>query len=240
MDLSVVIPVYNEKDNIIPMTERLEEVLKDGFSEFEIIYVNDGSTDGSKEMLEELKKKNLHVVPYHFTKNNGQSAAIAAGFEKAKGNLVLMMDGDMQTDPEDIYKMMEYIPEYDVVNGMRATREDGFKRKLASVIGNGFRNFVTGDNIADTGCPIKLFKKDVAKSYRFFNGMHRFLPTIAKYNGYKVIEIPVRHYDRLHGVSKYQVFGRAKKAFLDVFGVRWMKNRLINYKIEGEDSELSK
>ena len=234
MEISVVIPVYNEEENIIPMTERLEKALSRGFTSYEIIFVNDGSKDKSKEILDKLSKENTNVVPYHFTKNNGQSAAIAAGFEKAKGDLVVMMDGDLQTDPEDIYELYKYIPEYDMVNGKRATREDGFKRKLASSIGNGFRNFVTGDNIADTGCPLKLFKKEVVKTYKLFNGMHRFLPTLARYNGFKVIEVPVRHYDRMYGVSKYKVFGRAFKGFVDVFAVRWMKNRMLNYKIEGE------
>ncbi|MBC2856866.1 MAG: glycosyltransferase family 2 protein [Cetobacterium sp.] len=234
MELSVVIPVYNEFENINPMIEKLEISLNKGFVDYEIIFINDGSTDGSKELLEKLKIENHRVVPYHFTKNNGQSAGIAAGFEMAKGDLVLMMDGDLQTDPEDIYELIKYIPEYDMVNGKRATREDGLKRKLASTIGNGFRNLVTGDNIADTGCPLKLFKNEVVKQYRLFNGMHRFLPTLAKYNGFKVIEVPVRHYDRLYGTSKYKVFGRATKAFLDVFAVRWMRSRTLKYRFEGD------
>ena len=199
MEISAVIPVYNEKDNIIPMAERIEAAFKKGFKEYEIIFINDGSTDGSYELLNKLREENKNVKVYHFTKNNGQSAAIDTGFQKSQGSLVLMMDGDLQTDPEDVYKLLEHIPEYDVVNGRRATREDGFKRKLASKIGNGFRNFVTGDNIKDTVCPLKLFKKEVVNSYKLFNVMHRFLPTLAKYMCYKVIEIPLRHYDRLHG-----------------------------------------
>lgn len=234
MEISVVIPVYNEKENIQPMVERIEEVFSKNFKEYEIIFINDGSYDGTHDKLEKVKKLNPHVKAFHFTENNGQSAGIDAGFKKASGDLVLMMDGDMQTDPEDVLKLMKYIPEYDVVNGRRATREDGFKRKLASKIGNGFRNFVTGDNIQDTGCPLKLFKKEVVKSFVLFDGMHRFLPTLAKYRGFKVTEVPVRHYDRVYGESKYRVFGRGFKAFKDVFAVRWMKNRLLKYQIEGE------
>ena len=234
MEISAVIPVYNEKDNIYPMVDAVETALKKGFKNYEIIFVNDGSKDGSYEVLVALKKNNLNIKVYHFTKNNGQSAAIEAGFKKASGELVLMMDGDLQTDPEDVYELLKYIPEYDMVNGKRATREDGFKRKLASKIGNGFRNFVTGDNIEDTGCPLKLFKKEVVKSYKMFNGSHRFLPTLAKYMDYKVKEVPVRHYDRLYGKSKYKVFGRGFKAFKDVFATRWMKSRMLNWRIEGE------
>lgn len=234
MEISVVIPVYNELENIMPMVERIEISLNKTFKEYEIIFVNDASNDGSYELLEKLKIENPHVVPYHFEKNSGQSAGIDCGFKKSKGNLVVMMDGDLQTDPEDIHELLKYVPEYDMVNGKRATREDGFKRKLASKLGNGFRNLVTNDNIEDTGCPLKLFKREVAKSYEMFNGMHRFLPTLARYRGYKVIEVPVRHYDRLYGVSKYKVFGRALKAFTDCFAVRWMGKKMLNYSVKGE------
>lgn len=234
MEISVVIPVFNEKENISPMVNRIEEVFCNNFKSYEIIFVNDGSYDGTYEKLEKIKKINSHVKAFHFTENNGQSAAIDAGFKKSIGDLVLMMDGDMQTDPEDVLELIKYIPKYDMINGKRTTREDGFKRKLASKIGNSFRNFITGDNIQDTGCPLKLFKKKVVESYVLFDGMHRFLPTLAKYRGFKVLEIPVRHYDRVYGESKYKVFGRGVKAFKDVFAVRWMKNRLLRYQIKGE------
>ncbi|MGL5989418.1 glycosyltransferase family 2 protein [Cetobacterium sp.] len=232
MEISAVIPVYNEKENILPMLQRIESAFKKEFKKYEIVFVNDGSNDGSYDILNKIKLENKNVRVYHFIKNKGQSAALDAGFQKAEGDLILMMDGDLQTDPEDVYKLLKFIPEYDFVNGKRATREDGFKRKLASKIGNGFRNLVTGDNIVDTGCPLKLFKKDIVKHYKMFNGMHRFLPTLAKYNGFKVIEVPVRHYDRLYGESKYKVFGRGFKAFKDVFAVRWMKNRILDWEIE--------
>lgn len=234
MEISVVIPVYNEEENIYLMVDKIEESFSGKFKEYEIIFVNDGSYDDTYEKLEKLKKINPHVKPYHLIKNSGQSAGIDLGFKKSNGDLILVMDGDMQSDPEDVFKLMEYIPNYDMVNGKRATREDGFKRKLASKIGNGFRNFITGDNIEDTGCPIKLFKRKVVKSYVLFDGMHRFLPTLAKYRGFKVIEVPVKHFDRIYGQSKYKVFGRGFKAFKDVFAVRWMKHRLLKYEVEGE------
>ena len=132
MEISVVIPVYNELENINPMVERVTASLEKKFKEYEIVFVNDASNDGSYELLERLKTENLHVVPYHFEKNAGQSAGIACGFQKAKGELIVMMDGDLQTDPEDIHELLKFVPEYDMVNGKRATREDGFKRKLAS------------------------------------------------------------------------------------------------------------
>ena len=234
-EISVIIPVYNEKENIEPMINKIEEALNKKFSSYEIIYVNDGSTDGSEELLNEIAKKNKSVVPYHFTSNNGQTAALYAGFKKCNGEIVVTMDGDMQTDPEDIHVLLPYLEKFDAVKGRRATREDGISRKIASKIGNGVRNWITNDNIQDTGCPLKIFKKEVVKSFELFNGMHRFLPTLAKIYGYSVTEVPVRHYDRQFGVSKYQTWGRAFKGLKDAFAVRWMKSRVIRYKIKGDN-----
>lgn len=237
--ISVVAPVYNEKDNISRFIEKVENSLKKGFDSYEIILVNDGSTDGSKEILNEEAKKNGHVKVFHFTKNNGQTAALDFAFKKASGDLVLMMDSDLQTDPEDVYTLLPYIKEYDMVNGKRETREDGLKRKISSVVGNSIRNYITGDDIKDTGCPLKLFKKEVVKSFYLYEGMHRFLPTLAKINGFKVVEIPVKHYDREFGYSKYGVFNRLFKGLKDAFAVRWMKKRRLRYQVEmGEDKNV--
>ena len=235
IEISVIIPVYNEKENIVPMIGQIENALKKQFTSYEIIYVNDGSTDGSEELLNQIAKNNKSVVPYHFTSNNGQTAALAAGFKKCRGDLVVTMDGDMQTDPEDIYVLLPHIKNFDMVNGKRATREDGISRKIASKIGNGIRNWITDDNIQDTGCPLKLFKKEVVKSFELFNGMHRFLPTLSKIYGYTATEVPVRHYDRQFGVSKYQTWGRALRGFKDALAVRWIKSRVLKYKIKGDN-----
>lgn len=234
MEISIVIPVFNEIENLIPMINKIEKSLKNRFNEYEIIFVNDGSTDGSYEVLEKLKLENKNVFPFHLIKNSGQSAALAVGFKKSKGELVVMMDGDLQTDPEDIHILLKHIPEYDMVNGYRSTREDGINRQITSKIANSIRNWITKDNIRDTGCPLKLFKKEVIKSYAMFDGMHRFLPTLAKYNGFKVTEAPVRHYNRIHGISKYSNVGRVFKTFVDVFAVRWMRTRILKYKIIGD------
>lgn len=230
--ISVIAPVYNEKDNITRFIEKVEESLKKEFSSYEIILIDDGSTDGSREILDKEAAKNGHVKVYHFTKNNGQTAALAAGFKVATGNLIVTMDSDLQTTPEDIYILLPYLENYDMVNGKRETREDGFKRKLSSLVGNGVRNFITKDNIQDTGCPLKLFKKEVVDSFYLYEGMHRFLPTLAKINGFKVIEVPVRHYDREFGTSKYGVWNRLFKGLKDAFAVRWMKQRKLKYVIE--------
>ena len=235
--ISVIAPVYNEKENISRFIVKVEQALRRRFDSYEIILVDDGSTDGSSEIMDNEAEKNGHVKVYHFTKNNGQTAALAAGFKVCTGDLVVTMDSDLQTDPEDIYVLLAYIDDYDMINGKRETREDGLKRKISSLIGNGIRNLITRDNIKDTGCPLKLFKKEVVKSYYLFEGMHRFLPTLAKMNGFKVIEVPVRHYDREYGKSKYGVFNRLFKGLKDAFAVRWMKKRKLTYQFDMGDDE---
>ncbi len=235
--ISVIAPVYNEKENVSRFVAKVEKALKKRFNSYEIILIDDGSTDGSREIMDSEAEKNGHVKAYHFTKNNGQTAVLAAGFKLCTGDYVVTMDSDLQTDPEDIYILLAYINDYDMVNGKRETREDGLKRKISSLVGNGMRNLITGDNIKDTGCPLKLFKSEVVKSYELFEGMHRFLPTLAKMNGYKVIEVPVRHYDREFGQSKYGVFNRMFKGLKDAFAVRWMQKRKLRYELEKGDDE---
>ena len=212
MRISVVAPIYNEKDNIKRFINKVEKAVKKGFESYEIVLVDDGSTDGSgRDTRRRGKEKRTFKSIAHFTENNGQTAALDAGFKHCTGDLVLMMDSDLQTNPNDLYLLLGYLDNYDMVNGRRETREDGFMRKLSSFIGNTVRNFITNDDIKDTGCPLKLFKKKVVESFYLFEGMHRFLPTLAKINGFKVVEVPVRHYDREFGVSKYGVFNRLLK-----------------------------
>ncbi len=232
MEISFVIPVYNETENVTLLVKKLEETVKYHYKFYEFIFVDDGSTDGTTELLLEISKEKDYVKPVFFAKNAGQTDALAAGFKVANGDIVVSLDGDLQSDPFDIYIMIPHLKEYDMVNGIRKSREDGVIRKLSSVIGNGFRNWVTGDNITDTGCPIKVFKKEVVKSFYLYKGMHRFLPTIAKINGFKVTEVPVTHQDRIFGKSKYGVFNRMFVGFADVIAVRWMKKRRLTYAVE--------
>ena len=236
MEISFVVPMYNEEENILPFLEKLEKTVKDNqYTEYEFIFINDGSTDSTGKILNELGHFKEYVKPIFFKKNAGQSAALDAGFKLASGNIVISLDGDLQTHPESISLLVPYLKEYDMVNGMRATREDGFIKKISSKIGNGFRNFLTGDNIKDTGCPLKVFKKEVIKSYKMYKGMHRFLPTLAKMNGFSVIEVPVPHYNRIHGKSKYTTFNRLFVGFEDVLAIRWMKKRSLDYEIISEN-----
>lgn len=232
IDISVVAPVFNERENLKILTEKIAQAMINRFSSFEIVYIDDGSTDGSSELLDALAKEHAYVKVYHFTRNNGQTAAFTAGFDKARGELVLTLDADMQVDPADVERLLPLINEYDLVCGVRAERQDTIVKKVSSFIGNGVRNWLTHETIQDTGCPLKLFKKEVVKSYYLFEGMHRFFPTLAKMNGFRVTEVPVNHFPRQFGKSKYGVWNRVWKGLKDALAVRWMQKRKIRYEIK--------
>lgn len=233
--LSFVIPVYNEEDNLKILHEKIRKVIDEKLKfKCEIIFVDDGSSDNSLKILKELKNIDNEVVIISFEENRGQSAAMAAGFDYAQGELVVTLDADLQNDPDDIPMMLKYIPEYDVVCGIRSKRHDNFIRKISSKIGNAIRNWVTKDNIVDTGCSLKIYKTKYLKKIKMFKGMHRFLPTLLKLEGAKVYQVKVKHHPRKYGESKYGlgIASRAGKAFIDLLAVRWMISRHIDYKVK--------
>lgn len=231
IEISVVAPVFNEIENLRPLTDKINQAMTEHFASFEIIYIDDGSTDGSSELLDELAKDHANIRVFHFTENNGQTAAFAAGFDKAEGQLVLTLDADMQVDPADVGRLLPLIKDYDLVCGVRTERQDSIVKKFSSWVGNGVRNWLTHETIQDTGCPLKLFKREVVKRYTLFEGMHRFFPTLAKMNGFRVAEVPVNHFPRRFGRSKYGILNRAWKGLKDALAVRWMQKRMIRYKI---------
>ena len=231
--LSVVAPIYNEEGNIYDLYLNITDALKGKVESYEIILVNDGSRDQSAAFLNGIAESDPSVKVIHFDKNYGQTAAIWAGMKNSVGELIALIDADLQTDPKDILKLMPFIEKVDFVNGMRLDRKDTMLKKISSRIGNGIRNWITGDSIYDTGCPMKLFKREVAESFYLYNGMHRFLPTIAKMNGFTVVEVSVSHQERKHGVSKYGVWNRAYVGFMDAIVIGWLKKRVILYRIKG-------
>ncbi|MBO9598515.1 MAG: glycosyltransferase family 2 protein [Cohnella sp.] len=235
IELSVIAPIYNEEESLDALYEAVTAALHGKIEHYEIILVNDGSVDRSGPMLDELARKDTRVRVLHFAANCGQTAAVWAGMRSAAGRYIALIDADLQTDPNDIFTLMPYMLEYDFANGMRVTRRDSLVKKVSSRVGNGVRNWLTGDTIYDTGCPMKLFKLEVAQSFYLFNGMHRFLPTLAKMNGFKVIEVPVNHRERRYGVSKYGVLNRAFVGLMDAIVVRWLKKRTIKYEITNRE-----
>ena len=232
--ISFVIPVYNEEESLIPLYNAIKKVVNENGYNYEIVFVDDGSYDNSLNIMKSLHENDANVKVVVFQENRGQSAAFDAGFKHATGRYVVTLDADLQNDPADVPKMMEYMDRFDVVCGFRAKRQDNFIRKISSKIGNFIRNKLTNDNIIDTGCSLKIFKKEYLDKIKMFKGMHRFLPTLLKLEGATIFQIEVSHHPRKFGESKYGL-GIKKRAFtalLDLFAVRWMIKRHINYKIK--------
>ena len=236
-DLSVVFPVYNEEENIPILLREIAAALEGRGWAYEIVAVDDGSTDRSLEVLRASRERYPMLRVLSFEKNSGQTAALDAAWRAAEGHLVVSLDADLQNDPADIPNMLQKLEETrsDMVIGVRVNRQDTWSRKMQSKIGNGVRNWITGDRITDTGCSLKLVKREAIDRVRLFTGMHRFLPTLVRYAGYKVIEMPVNHRQRRFGTSKYGAMNRAFRGLADCFAVRWMGKRMLNYRVT-EDS----
>lgn len=232
MDYSVVIPVYNERDNLEILLNSLTEVMDSLQKEYEIVCVNDGSRDGSDEVLKGLKRKYEQLRVVEFERNCGLTAALDAGFSMAQGDIVVTMDADMQNDPQDIPKILKQMVDYDVVCGVRSGRHDPWLRIVSSRIANYIRNKVTKENIIDVGCTLRAYKRKFLSRLKLFDGMHRFLPTLLKWEGAKIVEVEVDHHPRLYGKTKFGVWNRVFKAFIDLLAVVWMKRRKLNYKIK--------
>ncbi|MFT7900771.1 glycosyltransferase family 2 protein [Tenacibaculum ascidiaceicola] len=211
--ISVIVPVYNEEDNVVPLTKQIDDSLK-GF-DYEIIYIDDFSTDNTKKNV--VNMNNPRVVLVELRKNYGQSLALAAGFDQAKGDYIVTLDGDMQNDPSDIPHMIEKAEseDWDVVTGIRAKRKDSFIRTIPSKIANFLIRRATRLNLKDQGCAIKVFKKEIAKDLNLYGEMHRFINLLAHLNGAKITQVPVKHHPRIHGQSKYGL-GRTVKVINDI------------------------
>ena len=228
--LSVVIPVYNEAENIRPLVERLESALCAARGQIEILFVDDGSTDQTLALLKEAQAKDARIRIARFRRNLGQTAAMAAGFRLARGKSVVTIDGDLQNDPAEILPLAEMLGEWDAVCGIRVRRQDTLWKRLSSRIANAFRNWVTGDGIVDTGCTLKAYRRECLEGLELYQGMHRFLPTLLKMRGFRITQVPVSHHPRLGGKTKYGTWGRLKKGMADVWAVRWMKKNWIDYR----------
>ncbi|KAF0184556.1 MAG: undecaprenyl-phosphate 4-deoxy-4-formamido-L-arabinose transferase [Nitrospirae bacterium] len=224
MTVTVVIPLLNEEDNVIILYERLHASLVKLGMQYEIIFVDDGSTDQTLPLLEDIQKKDCTVVVLSLRRNFGQTAAFAAGFDFARGDVVITMDGDLQNDPDDIGKMVEAIQDVDLVSGWRKNRQDAFlSRKLPSKIANWLISRVTGVRLHDYGCSLKAYRRDVVKNLRLYGEMHRFIPAVASWYGVRIKEIETVHHPRLHGKSKYGI-GRTVKVLLDLITVKFLQS----------------
>jgi len=231
-----VVPAYNERDNLAPLLAEIAAALDGRAWSYEVIVVDDGSTDGTLDALKDLRRQYpaLHIIS--FERNAGQTAAFAAGFRAARAPILVTLDADLQNDPNDIPKLVETLERTGAtaVAGYRATRRDTSWKRLQSRIANGVRNRLNGEVIRDTGCSLKAFRTEAVNAVPLFVGMHRFLPTLIKMQGGTVTEVPVGHRPRKHGATKYGMWNRVWRSLIDAFAVRWMQRRALHYRVREE------
>ncbi len=229
--LSLVIPAYNEQENIPVLLERVAAALAQIGKPFEVLIVDDGSTDSTPKLLDE----GMHQYPWlrvlRMAKNGGQSAAFEAGFKAARGEIIATIDADLQNDPEEIPRLLPMLDGYDMITGWRKDRHDTGFRRLQTKIANRIRNWLSDETIQDSASSLKLYKRHCVEGLKLFNGMHRFFPTLVKMRGYSVLETPVKHSQRYAGAAKYGLRNRALRAFIDLLAVRWMKKRYLKYEV---------
>lgn len=223
MNFTIIIPVYNEEDNIEPLYTLLQPVLRDVNRHFEVIFIDDGSKDGTYQALRKLHESDPNCKVIRFRRNFGQTAAMAAGFAHAKGDVIITLDGDLQNDPKDIPTLLKKIEEgYDVVSGWRVRRKDKFlTRRLPSICANWLISRVTGVKLHDYGCTLKAYRREVAQNIGLYGEMHRFIPAMASWMGISVAEVAVNHYPRRHGTSKYGL-SRTLRVILDLITVKFL------------------
>lgn len=227
VDYSIILPCFNEEGALPPLVAEVDAVFSGLGRPFEIVVVDDFSTDGTARVADGLARANAAVRLVRHVRNCGQSAAVATGFRSARGRVLITLDADGQNDPNDLPRLIERLADHDVVIGVRARRHDSWVRKMSSRIGNGFRNLVTGDKVRDAGCALRVLKREVARELPVFNGLHRFLPTLARYQGFTVAEVDVNHRPRTSGVSKYGIGNRAFRGIYDCFAMRWWRARAV-------------
>ena len=228
---TIIVPVYNEEGNILRLEKELGDFLKSAEVSSCVLFVNDGSKDDSERLIREVCSRNEKFFFMNLARNGGLSAAMKAGIDHSFSPWVGYIDADLQTTPADFNRLLEYVDEYEMVMGIRTGRQDSLVKNMSSKIANGFRRMMTHDGVEDTGCPLKILRTDYAKRIPFFTGMHRFLPALIQLQNGKVKQVPVKHFPRIAGKSKYNLTNRLVGPFKDCFAYRWMKKRYINYQI---------
>jgi glycosyltransferase involved in cell wall biosynthesis len=233
LDLSVVIPVYNEEDNLPLLWPELRGVLDGLTLSYEVVFVDDGSRDRSAEIIRAFREADARVRLVRLKENAGETAATDAGFKATQGRQVVVMDADLQNDPHDIPKLLRELERSDAVTGWRVKRGDGdpMIRRVSSRVANRVRNWISDETIQDSGCTFRAFRRECLRGLVLYRGFHRFIPTLLKMRGYRVIEIPVNHRPRRFGTSKYGVMNRVFVAGADLLVVRWMKSRVLRYEV---------
>lgn len=230
-EFCIIVPIYNEEDGMQRLEKEICAYLGHASVSTCALFVNDGSKDNSLTLIQQMCNRNDGFYYISFEKNTGLSAAIKAGIDVVQSQFVGYIDADLQTTPEDFELLLAHRNESEMVMGIRTGRKDSLGKKLSSKIANGFRRIMTHDGVEDTGCPLKIIRADCAKAIPFFTGMHRFLPALVLLQHGRIKQIPVRHFERTTGVSKFNLWNRLTGPFMDCFAYRWMKKRYINYSI---------
>jgi dolichol-phosphate mannosyltransferase len=228
VELSVVVPMFNEVDNVPLLWEEIDAVLAKLGRPTEIIFVDDGSTDGSAAAVHALMARDPRVRLVSFKVNAGLSAAFNAGYAAARGQIVVTMDADLQNDPRDVELLLPAIEGgADAAVGVRSRRRDRWRKRMSSRIANAIRNRLTGDRVTDSACSLRAMRRECLTAIPPYSGMHRFVPTLLRIAGYRVVEVPVHHRPRTLGRSKFGIWNRALPAFIDLLAVRWMMRRIV-------------
>ena len=230
-ELTIIVPVYNEEDNLQRVEKEMKQYLKNGKARAKVLFVNDGSQDNSQSMIEDICQRNEEFSFILLDQNMGLSTAIKAGIDHVNTPYTGYIDSDLQTTPEEFDLLMEHASDFALVTGIRANRKDTIVKKMSSKIANGIRRSITHDGMQDTGCPLKVINSEYAKRIPFFKGMHRFLPALIMLQKGEVKQIPVRHFPRIAGEAKYHLWNRLAGPLMDLFAYRWMRKRYINYDI---------
>jgi glycosyltransferase involved in cell wall biosynthesis len=229
--ISAVIPAYNERESLPVLLEELRVALDGTGSRWEVVLVDDGSTDGSSEWMRAAAAQDPRIVPVLLERNVGQSGALAVGLSRARGSIVVTLDADLQNDPADLPRLLAALEHADVVSGVRQARQDGWVRLASSRLANATRRAVLGDPVTDIGCSFKAYRREALEGLPMFVGAHRFLPALCVFRGARFAEVPLSHRARRHGQSKYGVSNRLWRGLYDLVGVRWLKSRLLRYRI---------
>lgn len=229
MKYSLVIPVFNEAESLGTLQKDMCAVMNATAGSYEIVYVDDASTDTSLAVMQELKKQFPHVRILSFKENKGQSAALYAGFKAAIGEWIITLDADGQNPPQEIVRLLPFCGSYDFITGIREKRQDSFMRKKASWIARTFRRLILGDITQDVGCSLRIFKREIVGEVPFFKNFHRFFTFLVRAQGFRIKEVLVGHQERRFGKSKYTTLKRLGEGIWDLSGVLWLKKRLIRY-----------
>lgn len=228
-ELTIIVPIFNEEESLTSFFAEMDKFLKVSPVATQILCVNDGSTDSSLDIIENKSAQSKEYRIINLDRNYGLSSAVKAGIDHCTTSLVGYIDADLQTKPTDFLNYFEWFPEFDMVNGIRAKRQDNLVKRISSKVGNGYRRLMINDGIKDTCCPLKIMKTEFALKIPFFHGMHRFIPALIQLEGGRIKQLPISHYPRYAGTSKYHLWNRLIGPFFDTLAFRWIRSRYIRY-----------